>query len=210
LYTLSQGQYYSFYWGQAPKPPWFRFAESSGPYVFCEAEQTLFASFSGKRRVLLEYTITETMQYWLFLGASPQTPVVPLRGRFGSLSLLRSRTNARKRRVLLEYTITETINALLVFFGGKPPNPRGSASRKVWVPKSSAKQNKRFLLFSGKRRIVLEYTITEIMHYSFLLGASPQTPVVPLRGRFGSLSLLRSRTNAFCFFFWKKKSSGKQ
>jgi hypothetical protein len=38
------------------------------------------------------------------------------------------------------------------------------------------------------------------------LGASPQTPVVPLRGSFGAQVLLRSRTNAFCFFFWKKKN----
>jgi hypothetical protein len=41
-----------FYWGKAPKPPWIRFAEVLGLGTFCGAEQTLFASFSGKRRTL--------------------------------------------------------------------------------------------------------------------------------------------------------------
>jgi hypothetical protein len=45
-------------------------------HIFCEAEQTLFASFSGKRRILYKERS--------FAGTSPQTPMVPLRGRFGS------------------------------------------------------------------------------------------------------------------------------
>jgi hypothetical protein len=38
------------------------------------------------------------------------------------------------------------------------------------------------------------------------LGASPQTPRVGFAEFWVWKSLLRSRTNAFCFFFWKKKT----
>jgi hypothetical protein len=41
-------QYFS--WGLAPKPPESASPRVGLPMVFCEAEQTLFASFSGKRR----------------------------------------------------------------------------------------------------------------------------------------------------------------
>jgi hypothetical protein len=53
------------------------------------------------------------------------------------------------------------------------------------------KQNKRFASFSGKRR-VLRHQLVFKPHGS---------------ARSGPTNLLRSRTNAFCFFFWKKKST---
>jgi hypothetical protein len=129
-------------------PKWFRLAEGLQPRTFCEAELTLFASFSGKRRRISNQLIN-------FLGASPQTPVVPLRGRFAC------------------------------------------------SPRPSAKQNKRFLLLFLEKEEVGE---TE---WSIYWGGG-QPPVVPLRGRFEAQDLLRSRTNAFCFFFWKKKKLAKR
>jgi hypothetical protein len=40
-------------WGQAPKPPWLRFAEGYGyETILLRSRTTLFASFSGKRRLL--------------------------------------------------------------------------------------------------------------------------------------------------------------
>jgi hypothetical protein len=43
-----------FLGGTPPKPPWVGFAELwVNQLTFCEAEQKLFASFSGKRRILL-------------------------------------------------------------------------------------------------------------------------------------------------------------
>jgi hypothetical protein len=44
--------------------------------TFCEAEQTLFASFSGKRRILL----VDSSIFW---GARPQTPLGRLRRVMG-------------------------------------------------------------------------------------------------------------------------------
>jgi hypothetical protein len=71
-----------------------------GAQNLLRSRTTLFASFSGKRRMLLAIVGS-------VLGASPQTPVVPLRGRFGVQSLLRSRTTlfasfSGKRRRLLD------------------------------------------------------------------------------------------------------------
>jgi hypothetical protein len=37
--------------GARPQTPRVGFAEALGRHIFCEAELTLFASFSGKRRV---------------------------------------------------------------------------------------------------------------------------------------------------------------
>jgi hypothetical protein len=42
-----------------------------------------------------------------------------------------------------------------IFLGGKPPNPPGSASRKVWVPGSSAKQNYAFYFFFRKKKTLI-------------------------------------------------------
>jgi hypothetical protein len=39
-----------------------------------------------------------------------------------------------------------------LFLGGKPPNPPGSASRKVWGPGHSAKQNYAFCFFFWKKK----------------------------------------------------------
>jgi hypothetical protein len=41
-------QIISISWGQAPKPPWFRFAEGLGPCFFCEAEQRFLLLFLEK------------------------------------------------------------------------------------------------------------------------------------------------------------------
>jgi hypothetical protein len=49
-----------------------------------------------------------------------------------------------------------------------------------------------FASFSGKRRLLIDY-----LNRSGVLFV----------GGFGPLDILRSRTNAFCFFFWKKKTS---
>jgi hypothetical protein len=53
LFLEKEGFYYSIgdiLGGTPPKPPWVGFAESWVANLFREAEQTLFASFSGKRR----------------------------------------------------------------------------------------------------------------------------------------------------------------
>jgi hypothetical protein len=39
---------FEFSWGQAPKPPWFRFAEGWGSNLFCEAEQRFLLLFLEK------------------------------------------------------------------------------------------------------------------------------------------------------------------
>jgi hypothetical protein len=62
---------------------------------------------------------------------------------------------------------------------------------------SSAKQNKRFLLFLEKEE-----------NRRVLLGARPRAPWVGVAEGWAAKRLLRSRTNAFCFFFWKKKKDG--
>jgi hypothetical protein len=85
-----------------------------------------------------------------------RTPLVPLRGRnVQSHTLLRSRTNA------------------FCFFFWKKKNTTN--------PIDSQKIN--------------------------LLGASPQTPVVPLRGRFGKPLFFCEAEQHFCFFFWKNKNT---
>jgi hypothetical protein len=64
---------------------------------------------------------------------------------------------------------------------------------------SSAKQNYAFSFFFWKKKNV-------IRRIDGLLGASPQTPVVPLRGRFwGPNCLLRSRTTLFASFSGKRR-----
>jgi hypothetical protein len=75
----------------------FSFTEVGHPTVFCEAEQTLFASFSGKRRVL--------SANWL-LGGTPPNPQGRLRRSLGIQLSSAKQNNAfcffsGKRRVLL-------------------------------------------------------------------------------------------------------------
>jgi hypothetical protein len=75
LLFLEKEEYCGLYiaWGQAPKPPGLASLEVLGMYDLPRSGTTLFASFSGKRRIL-----------WLIycLGASPQTP----RARFARSS----------------------------------------------------------------------------------------------------------------------------
>jgi hypothetical protein len=47
------------HWGQAPKPPWFRFAEGLRFNCLLRSRTTLFASFSGKRRTLSDKWLAE-------------------------------------------------------------------------------------------------------------------------------------------------------
>jgi hypothetical protein len=63
---------------QAPKPPGYRFVEYFDQITFCEAEQTLFASFSGKRR---NFGFTS-----LDLDQNPSSNSQPLRVHLRTLS----------------------------------------------------------------------------------------------------------------------------
>jgi hypothetical protein len=120
----------------SPRPPGSAWPSFLGTQTFCEAELTLFASFSGKRRK------------WLYVefcwGHAPRPPGF---AEIWAANLLRSRTNA------------------FCFF------------------------------FWKKKKVALR---------GVLLGARPQTPWVGF-AEIWAANLLRSRTNAFCFFFWKKK-----
>jgi hypothetical protein len=46
------------FWGLAPKPPWFRFAEGLGLRTFCEAEQSFLCISFGKRRTLMKRVVS--------------------------------------------------------------------------------------------------------------------------------------------------------
>jgi hypothetical protein len=76
----------SLFWGQ-PQTPWLRFAEVWATYDLLRSRTTLFASFSGKRRLSPPIETSDES----FLGPAPD-PVAPLRGGLATYDLLRSRT----------------------------------------------------------------------------------------------------------------------
>jgi hypothetical protein len=59
-----------------------------------------------------------------------------------------------------------------------------------------------------EQRFLLLFLEKDTSRLVGFLGASPQTPVVPLRGRFG-FPFSAKQNNAFCFFFWKKKETSR-
>jgi hypothetical protein len=92
----------------------------------------------------------------------------------------------------------------MVFLGADLP---GSASPRVGVNKPSAKQSKRFLLLFLEKEEESRPIGLASVHWWFSGGARPPDPPGSASPRVGSTNLLRSRTNAFCFFFWKKKNT---
>jgi hypothetical protein len=94
----------SFSWGQAPKPPWFRFAEGLERRMLTSAKQNnAFCFFFLKKK--------NTTRPIVPLGASLQTPVVPLRGTVGQEAIF---CEAEQRFLLLflekeEYQITQIV-----------------------------------------------------------------------------------------------------
>jgi hypothetical protein len=115
-----------------PKPPWV------DQQSFCEAEQTLFASFSGKRRILLDRLVG-------FWGARPPNPPESASPRSGvnnqsfceAEQMIFASFSGKRRILLLDCCI---------FGGHAPQTPLGRLRRVLGVKLSSAKQNKRFLL----------------------------------------------------------------
>jgi hypothetical protein len=143
------------------------------------------------------------------LGTSScQHPLItsPYPAGLNASSLGKKTFHAKKASIM--FRVVREKREEFPFLGGKPPNPPGSASRKVWAHVLLRSRTDAFCFFFWKKKELLSKILVfperseTIFHF---LGASPQTPLVPLRGRFGVHVLLRSRTNAFCFFFWKKK-----
>jgi hypothetical protein len=117
---------------------------------------------------------TRRLSVLFFLKKEPKT-VVPLRGRFITQNL---------------GLIDPSRLSVLFFFWKKKNLARliDTALRTVGYPRTFCEAEQTlFASFSGKRRIL-------------------QGPLPPLFGGLESTNLLRSRTNAFCFFFWKKKN----
>jgi hypothetical protein len=75
-----------------------------------------------------------------------------------------------------------------------PPNPLGRLRRVVGMEQPCVKQNKRFLIFFMK-----DNTISGIF-WGYLPTLCSTSP------RFGSPKYSAKQSNAFCFFFWKKKT----
>jgi hypothetical protein len=81
-----------FFWGPAPRPPWFRFAkfilEKRTPMLYVYIVQLRCSSpllfhLQSRRLNPNPFTTPRPISicgFGIFLGASPQTPVVPLRG----------------------------------------------------------------------------------------------------------------------------------
>jgi hypothetical protein len=137
-------------WGQAPKPPGSASPSYGYGTTFCEAEQTLFASFFLEKE---ESHQSNSCFSDFFLGASPQTPWVGFAELWVWNNLLRSRTNAFcfffwKKKKLINPT-----RVLVSFFLGE--SPQGRLRRVMGMEQPSAKQNKRFLLlFLEKEDII--------------------------------------------------------
>jgi hypothetical protein len=89
-------------------------------------------------------------------------------------------------------------DACSAFSGGHAPQaPLGRLRRDLGIKLSSAKQNKRFLLLFLEKEGLCD---------AISGGHAPRPPWVGFAEVWVSNYLLGSRTNAFCFFFWKKKS----
>jgi hypothetical protein len=113
-----------------------------------------------------------------FLGASPQTPVAPLRGELAVL-----------------WSSAKQNNAFCFFFWKK------KKTTKPIEDKNKAVETSSWLLPLLPLNIYLEAQLVPF------LGARPQTPVAPLRGELAELWSSAKQNNAFCFFFWKKKTT---
>jgi hypothetical protein len=78
------------------------------------------------------------------------------------------------------------------------PTPPRSASQYTYNNQlSSAKHDYAFCFFFWKKKI-------STRSVGFFLGASPNPSLVPLRGRFGAVGLLRSGTTLFASFSGKR------
>jgi hypothetical protein len=110
------------FWGQ-PQTPWFRFAEGLGAHSFLRSRTTLFASFSGKRRISFskEKKLLDRLVFW----GQPQTPWFRFAEGLGAHSFLRSRTTlfasfSGKRRI--SFSKEKKLLDRLVFWG-QPQTP---------------------------------------------------------------------------------------
>jgi hypothetical protein len=163
------------FWGPAPKPPWFRFAEGFGLHIFCEAEQRFLLLFLEKEELSFNPIDRNIGFFW---GPAPKPPWFRFAEGLGSPYLLRSRTTlfasfSGKRRA----ASTQLIAILVVFWGPAPKPPWFRFAEDLGSPYLLRSRTNAFCFFFWKKKNKnlewLEHTVNRC-HKHRLVGATTQ------------------------------------
>jgi hypothetical protein len=142
-----------FCWGQAPRPPGSA-SPRFGVKQSSAKQNNAFCFFFWKKKNMMR-VIYHEVSFW---GARPPDPPGSASPRFGVKPIF---CEAEQRFLLLflekeDYDKYTVLYQEAGFWGARPPRPPRVDFAEVWCKAIFCEAERRFLLLSGKRRILLD------------------------------------------------------